>query len=195
MSSINFDKVKSNWETYENLCNKAVKHGMGDLLSALGERLVTAPASSRLDQYGAYPGGLVEHALAVTASMRVINKSHDLKVPVESVLKVGLLHDIGKVGDLSSDLFVEQDSDWHREKLGQMYKYNETLGKMSPSHRSLFLLQHFGIPLSQEEWIAIQLSQGSHFEENRFYVGSEPTLALILQQAKQMVQHKDKNSN
>ena len=41
--------------------------------------------------------------------------------------------------------------------------------------------------LTQEEWVAVQLAQGSHFEENRFYVGSEPTLALILQQANCMM--------
>ncbi len=192
MSSVDFEKVKSNWETYENLCNKAAKYGVGDLLESLGERLVMTPSAPKLDQSGAYPGGMVEHALAVTACMRTINKSQNLKVPVTSILKVGLLHDIGKVGDLENDLFVEQDSEWHREKLGQMYKYNESLEKMSVSHRTLFLLQHFGVSLTQEEWVAVQLAQGSHFEENRFYVGSEPTLALILQQAKQMVHHKDK---
>ena len=195
MSSVDFEKVKSNWETYENLCNKAVKHGVGDLLEALGERLVMTPSAPKLDQSGAYPGGMVEHALAVTACMRTINKSHKLGVPVTSILKVGLFHDLGKVGDLTEDLFVEQDSEWHREKLGQMYKYNENLAKMSTSHRTLFLLQHFGVSLSQDEWLAIQLAQGSHFEENRFYVGSEPTIALILQQAKQMVQHQDRKDN
>ena len=190
MSSSNFDKVKSNWETYENLCKKAAKHGIGDLIEALGERMVMTPSASRNGQPGAYAGGMIEHALAVTACMRTINKSHGLSVPVSSILKVGLLHDLGKVGGLKEDLFVEQDSEWHREKLGQMYKYNENLEKMSTSHRSLFLLQHFGVGLTQDEWVAIQLAQGSHFEENRFYVGSEPTLAVILQQAKQMVLHR-----
>ena len=190
MSSADYEKIKSNWETYEKLCKKAVKHGIGDLLDALGERLVMCPSAPRVDQGGAYAGGLVEHSIAVTACMRTINQAHDLNISTNSILKVGLLHDIGKVGGLELDLFVEQDSDWHREKLGQMYKYNEDLSKMSTSHRTLFLLQHFGVALSGEEWLAIQLAQGSHFEENRFYVGSEPTLALILQQAKQMTLHK-----
>ena len=61
---------------------------------------------------------------------------------------------------------------------------------MSVSHRTLYLLQHYGVTLSDDEWISIQLAQGSHFEENRFYVGSEPTLAILLQQAKCMVVHK-----
>ena len=70
-----------------------------------------------------------------------------------------------------------------------MYKFNEKTSKMSVSHRTLYLLQSFGMTLTSEEWIAIQLAGGSHFEENRFYVGSEPTLALLLQQSKAIVNH------
>jgi hypothetical protein len=126
--------------------------------------------------------------------MRTLNKALGTKVPISSILKVGLLHDIGKLGDLETDYFVEQDSDWHREKLGQLYKYNEDLEKMSTSHRSLYLLQHFGVNLTKDEWLAIQLAQGSHFEENRFYVGHEPSLALLLQHAKQQVIHRNRTS-
>ena len=145
-----------------------------------------------LDQYGAFPGGLIQHSLDVAGTMRKILQAHQFELPVESILKVGLLHDIGKIGDLDNDLFIDQDSEWHREKLGQMYKYNENLQKMSVSHRTLFLLQHFNVSLTNDEWISIQLAPGSHFEENRFYVGSEPTLAIVLQQAKSLVIHRDK---
>ena len=187
---IEFDTLKNNWETYESLCNKAVKHGMEDLLEALGERLALCPSSPRLSQYGAHPGGLVEHSLRVTSCMRTLNDALEMNLPVTSILKVGLLHDLGKVGDLEKDYFLEQDSDWHRDKLGQLYKYNEDLNKMSVSHRTLWMLQHFGITLSNDEWLAVQLAQGSHFEENRFYVGHEPSLALLLQQAKLVTIHK-----
>ena len=37
MQEIDFDKVKSNWETYEKLCKKAVTHGIGDFFEAVGE--------------------------------------------------------------------------------------------------------------------------------------------------------------
>ena len=192
MPELSVKELQSNWETYEKLCSKAVKDGMSDLLAALGERLVMCPASPREDQYGAYPGGMIEHSLKVCATMRNLNKSLGFDLPVGSVLKVGLLHDIGKLGDLSNEYFVEQDSSWHREKLGQFYKFNENLNKMSVSHRTLWLLQHFGIELNNDEWLAIQLAQGSHFEENRFYVGHEPTLALLLQQSKALTIHTSK---
>jgi hypothetical protein len=191
---MDIEKIQDNWVTYEKLCGRLSDHHLNELLEAVGERIVMAPASPKEDQCGCYPGGLIEHALDVTIVMRTLNKALGTKVPISSILKVGLLHDIGKLGDLETDYFVEQDSDWHREKLGQLYKYNEDLEKMSTSHRSLYLLQHFGVNLTKDEWLAIQLAQGSHFEENRFYVGHEPSLALLLQHAKQQVIHRNRTS-
>ncbi len=190
---LEIEQIQSNWETYENLCRRLSDNSLNDLLDTLGERLVMCPASFREDQYGAYPGGMIEHVLKVCANMRSLNKSLDLGLSVSSILKVGLLHDLGKVGSLEEDYFVNQDSEWHREKLGQFYKFNENLNKMSVSHRTLFLLQHFGVNLTNEEWIAIQISQGTHFEENRFYVGHEPTLAIALGQSKSITIHKLRN--
>ena len=193
MAGLIAEELESQWKTYEKLCGRLSDHNLNALLDVLGERIVLCPASSRLEQYGAYPGGMVEHALRVTATMRDLKRAlvYD-DMPLASILKVGLLHDLGKVGDTELDYFIDQDSDWHREKLGQMYKYNEALNKMSVSHRTLFLLQHFGVSLTKDEWLAIQLAQGSHFEENRFYVGHEPSLALLLQHAKAVTIHKSK---
>ena len=187
---MSIENIESNWKTYEKLCRRLSDDKLNKLLDALGERNVMCPATPRTEQYNCEPGGLVQHSLDTTIMMRTLNKSLGFDLPVASILKVGLLHDIGKVGDLENDYFVEQDSDWHREKLGQYYKYNEDLQKMSVSHRTLYTLQHFGVSLTTEEWLSIQLSQGSHFEENRFYVGSEPSLALLLQLAKRATIHK-----
>ena len=187
---IEFDVLKNNWETFGKLCDRLSDHGLNTLLETLGERILMCPASPRESQYGAYAGGLAEHSLEVTKVMRDLVQVYALSIPVNSIIKVGLLHDLGKVGDLDKDYFVEQTSDWHRDKLGQVYKYNEELNKMSVSHRTLYLLQYFGVALTNDEWLAIQLAQGSHFEENRFYVGHESGLALVLQQAKQRVIHK-----
>ena len=188
---IEFDVLKNNWETYEKLCKRLSDPRLNALLETLGERILMCPASPRDSQYGAYAGGLVEHSIGVTKVMRDLVQVYGLSIPVNSIIKAGLLHDLGKVGDLDKDYFVEQTSDWHRDKLGQVYKFNEELNKMSVSHRTLYLLQHFGVTLTNDEWLAIQLAQGSHFEENRFYVGHESGLALVLQQAKQRIAHKD----
>jgi len=192
---LSLDQIENNWSLFEKLCGRLCDQNLDRMVESLGERLSISPASSRIDQYNAYPGGLVQHTLDVTSTARTVNDSHDLGLPVSSILKVCLLHDLGKVGDLENDYFVSQDSDWHRDKLGQMFKFNEKISKMSISHRSLFLLQSFNVSLTKDEWLAIQLSSGSHFEENRFYVGHEPTLALALQQAKSMTIHRFKSCN
>ena len=188
--SLPSEKIESNWTMFDKLCRRLSDHNLNNMLDSLGERIIMCPASTKLDQYSPYPGGLVSHSIDVAGTMRKINDSHELNLQTSSILKVGLLHDIGKIGDLDQDLFTPQDSEWHREKLGQMYKYNENLQRMSVSHRTLFLLQRFNVSLTSDEWIAIQLAQGSHFEENRFYVGHEPSLAIALQQAKSLVIHK-----
>ena len=128
---LEIENIQSNWETYENLCKKLSDNSLDSLIDFLGERLVMCPASFREDQYGAYPGGMIEYALKVSASMRILNKSMDLNLSVSSILKVGLLHDIGKVGSIEEDYFVNQDSDWHREKLGQFYKFNDSITSCS----------------------------------------------------------------
>ena len=194
MSEETITSLKTNWKQYEKLCRRLSDAGLNELLDNLGQRLVTCPASPRTEQYGCYPGGLIEHALETTGLMRTLTDAYGFSVQVASILRVGLLHEIGKIGDTELDYLVDQDSDWHREKLGQLYKFNEDLPKMSVSHRTLYLLQHFNVKLSRDEWVAIQLAGGSHFEENRFYVGHEPSLALLLQQAKQAVIHRSKTS-
>ncbi len=189
---INADKMENNWNTFQKLLSKACGEEGTPLVKTLGERIVMCPSNMKEEYGGAYPGGMLEHVLSVTMKMRKLSQSLGWNIDQISIIKTGLLHDLGKVGDVESSLYVEQESEWHREKLGQMYKFNEETQKMSVSHRTLYLLQHFGVQLTSEEWIAIQLSGGSHFEENRFYVGSEPSLALLLQYAKSAVNHEMK---
>jgi len=185
----NIEKIKSNWETYEKLLGRLADHNINKMIEVLGERILMCPESRISDQPGAYPGGLVEHALSVASTMRKLNDSLKMDVSISSIIKASLLHEIGKIGDEENDLFLIQDSDWHRNNLNQNYKYNDDISKMSISHRTLYLLQKFSINLTREEWVAIQISSGSHFEENRFYAGSETTLGILLQKSKALAYH------
>jgi hypothetical protein len=182
-------KIQKNWEIFEKLCSKLSDPGIDKMLETLGERLVLCSFSTRTSSPGCRPGGLVEYLLETTMMMKKLNIESILgeSLSDSKILKVGLLHEVGKVGDLTSNLFVEQESDWHRDKLGEYYKYNEECRKMSTSHRTLFLLQHFGVNLSADEWLAIQLAQGIHIDENRFYVGSEPVISTLLRHARDHV--------
>ncbi len=152
----------------------------------IGERLAIAPRGLT-EQTGGKPGALIDFSIATASAAKKISGHYD--IDVKSAIKVALLHELGKVGCAQQDLFLPQDSDWHREKLGQNYKYNPESRKMTVAHRTLSLLSKYKISLTTDEFIALQTSQGLHLEENRFY-GSElqfNPLVCILQSARSIV--------
>lgn len=179
---------------YEKFCKLSASSGekrsaqVKQLIDTLGERLLMCPGSLHEAHPWTKPGGLVEQSISVTMKMRSIAKALEIDVPTESLIIVGLFHNVGMVGGPldGEDYLVEQDSDWHR-KQGRLYRYNENLSKMPIAHRSLHILQHFGVCLTMDEWVAIATSTGPAREENRFYIGSEPDLSVLLTQARQWI--------
>ena len=51
---------------------------------------------------------------------------------------------------------------------------------MTVPHRGVWLCQHFGLKLSQDEWLAIVLNDGQYAEENAKYKMKEPRLVDIV---------------
>lgn len=151
-----------------------------ELCDHFGERLALAPASSRLEHHNAFPGGLVDHSIRVLVNARSISKALNIQLPTESLVLCALFHDLGKVGNETEDYYVPQDSDWHRDKLGEMYKTNKNMQYMTIPHRGLYLLQHFGVTLNQDEYIGIMVHDGQHCPENKPYSMQEPMLASVL---------------
>ena len=188
MSQENAEKIQSNFELFYKLSQKDEERS--DLYSffieTLGDRLALCPYSGR-DEYGwATPGGLITYSLGVLNSLRRENDAHDLNLTVSSMVTTSLFHAIGKVGDLEEDLFVPEDSKWHQEKLGQFYKYNERIGKMTVEHRSIWLLNQIGARLSRDEFLAILLSAGALSDDSKFYLSSQPVLSIALNNAIRM---------
>ena len=183
--SIDENTLAVNFEKYEKLTSRINDENIVCAVTELSTRLATAPHATRESQPGAWPGGLIDCSLRVTALMRSLLSAYGFDVPIESVLKVGLLHDIGKVGDLENDLFIVQDSSWHREKLGEFFKYNENASRMPHASRTLFLLQHFCIRLTHDEFVAISQAHGMSDEQRRFFGDNVPPLALVLRQARE----------
>jgi len=77
---------------------------------------------------------------------------------------------------------VTQKDDW-KYKRGEVFAYNNELKYMSVTDRSLWLLQHYGIRLDKDEYLAISLSDGQYVDANKNYAMKEPMLALIVHQA------------
>ena len=179
-------KIVKNYEKFVAFCSK-----LGDrtasvqaLVDHLGDRLVTCPASSRVAFHNAWPGGLVDHSLRVLTLAVKLTKTYEMSFPLESIIISALFHDIGKVGGLTEDHYIPAD-DW-QQKRGQKYTYNPKMQFMSSAHRGLYLLQHFGVVLSEDEFLAILLNDGPEASENALYSMKEPTLAVIIHQADRM---------
>lgn len=171
----NFDKYRSFMEKLGDRSEAALA-----LVDHLGERLALCPASSRKEYHNAFPGGLVEHSLRVLTNALKLCKTFSWDLPKESLIIGALLHDMGKVGDHEQDYYIPQDSDWHRDKLGEMYKHNKSMQYMTVPDRGVWLCQHFGLKLTQAEFLAIKLNDGQYDETNAPYKMKEPRLADVI---------------
>lgn len=171
-------------------CGPAREKHLVTTVETLGERLVMSPAGVSEKQVGAEPGAWLSTTIDVTRRMMRLKQSMEVEVPLESLYLVGMFHNLGFVGGPEPEQdYLLPESDPYKLRHGWRYSYNSALPKMSVAHRSLYLLQHFGVQLTMEEWMAIAICGGPQREENRFYVGAEPTLALLLSQARRWVFH------
>jgi len=174
--SITPEEIAENFDKFRSLCEK-----LGDrseaalrLVDSLGERLALCPASGKKDFHNAFPGGLVEHSLRVLQNAMTLCKGFGWKIPKDSLIIACLFHDIGKVGLVHddgtlNDYYVPQDSEWHREKLGELYKYNKHIQYMLTPQRSVYMCQAFGLNLKVDEYLSILLNDGFVVDENKQY--------------------------
>lgn len=125
---------------------------MFDALADLG--MFDAPASTMLSLHNAFPGGLIDHLLRVASYATKINEMlpEPMRQKKESVIRVSLLHGIGKVG-----LYIPNKSEWHIKNQGKMYEFNEELTSMTVGERSIFYLIKYdnGNMLNDIEYQAI----------------------------------------
>ena len=172
----NTEKLVSNFNKFISVCNKvSCPDAVSKLADQLGERMVLSPRGlTAVD--GGVPGGLLSFSLEVAS---ISKKMAGHFTNTRSLVRVALFHELGKLGDLNNEMYIPQESDWHREKLGQNCKYNDDCKKMTVSHRSIWLLHNFGFKLSEDEYLSILTSQGMHLEENRFYGRSSHENELI----------------
>ena len=169
------EEIEQNWKRFHSLCER-----LGDraesvlaMLDDLDERLCLCPASAKKDYHGAFPGGLVDHSLRVLNNLVSLNKAYDWKLPKESMIIGALFHDIGKVGlpgkDAANDFYLPQTDSWRHDKLGEVYKYNDGASYLTTPDRSVFVMQHYRIKLTVDEFLSIKLNDGFVLQENKPY--------------------------
>ena len=178
--------VIKNFELFKTQAAKLGQKG-GKLISFIeenAERIMLAPASSRLEYTCCHVGGLVEHSLRVlqnAAKLRqVYNQTENIST--QSLILCSLFHDIGKIGTDNKDYYIENTSDWHREKLGIMYNVNDKFAHIPVSQLSLWWLSKQSVDLDVDEWYSISVVGNKNKQEDLPTQG-EPWLTTILQQA------------
>ncbi len=178
------EQITKNAETVVKLIEKYVVSDRKDkllkMLEKIGTQFYTAPAAT--SYHSAFNGGLVYHTLAVVKNMLEICQIWYQDVSKESVVICSLFHDIGKcVTVKGEDIYVPNESQWHREKLGKMYEKNPIIRDgLTHAQRSIRLLSYFEINLTDEEYLAILSHDGIYVEENVVFKNKMNKLALML---------------
>ena len=139
----------------------------------LGDRIATAPASSKLSFHNAFTGGYVLHVLNVVKAVGLVSDSwkklgSSLDFTQEEMYMAAICHDLGKIGTEEEDYYLECQEQWMLKK-GQVFVTNPKLQYIKVPERSLMLLQGRGIKLNEKENLAIKLHDGLYEDANKAY--------------------------
>lgn len=145
------------------------------LFDDLAEQIAISPASGMKTYHSCYPGGWVTHTLHV---IDFSLKTYELwsqcgadmsGYTIEELVFSALFHDLGKIGDKNMENYIPNPDEWQKEKQGRLYVFNRELPYIPHEERSLFLLQKYEIPVSENEYIAIRIHSGAYSERNKEY--------------------------
>jgi len=169
------EKAKKNLEKFNAfLADDPRVDELDAMYDVFGEQLLSAPASGKAHYHNAFPGGYLDHVVHVAeTSMKVATAykaiGGEIDFTKKEMIFAALHHDLGKLGSESGAYYLDQDSDWHRKR-GELYTYNGNIQYMTVTDRALYLLQKFNIKVTQNEWLAIKLSDGLYDDSNAAYL-------------------------
>ena len=182
------NQIEENWNSLIKLIEDSFtgerKENLLKMYNHLKDRMMFAPASSKEHFHNAFPGGYVDHVLNITRAVKNVYqtwKDHGAHINFteEEMIFATLHHDLGKVGDDTTDYYIPNESEWHRKNQGKIYTPNPKLQYMNVSDRSLWLLQKFNIKLNQTEYIGLKLADGLYEEGNKqYFISFSPDFEL-----------------
>lgn len=205
------EQLAENLDRFYGLINKYISGGRRDQLlemyKDIEETLVTSPASTRLSHHNAFIGGYVDHVIRVTEASLVLERVWDKfgqnkNYTSEELAFAAINHDLGKLGTNEQPVYIPNQSQWHKENQGIMFNYNPDITHMRISERSLFVLQSYGIKVSENEYLGIKLHDGLYEEGNKAYYITynkdtelRSNIAYILHQADLMASKIESQNN
>jgi len=175
--SLSAEKIQANYQKHLKIIDTYIgdrKDSIKEMISHMEDTYVMAPASSETWYHSAFAGGYVDHVnrvveYAVKQSRLYKEMGGTVDYTEEELVFAALFHDLGKMGDGDRPNYIPQTDKWRQDKLSEMYTYNPDLDFMLIPDRSLFILQKFGIKVSQKEFLGIRLHDGVFDEANKAY--------------------------
>jgi len=128
----------------------------------------SAPASTKY--HDAQEGGLVRHSLKVYETLATLNYHYLLGFSDSTVAKTALLHDICKTGMYKRKLKNTKLADGRWVKT-EVWEVQDEL-PLGHGEKSVIVLLSQGVPLTEEEQLAIRWHMGGFDESARAYAGS-----------------------
>ena len=209
MKQLTAEQIQENWNKLIQLIKDTFSEEYPDnrrekllkMYHHFEDRMTVAPASGKEHYHNAHVGGYVEHVLhvidcAVQIKELWVKNNATINFTDEELIFAAMHHDLGKVGDMDKDYYVPQDSEWHRKNRGEIFTHNGELSYMTVTDRAIFLLGQFQIPMSENEYIGLRLTDGLYEEANKNYYiswnpdwGLKSNIAYILHQADSMATH------
>lgn len=116
--------------------------------------LMETPAAPSLDSGVAYEGALMFHTIMVWhfANKLLPIYSKIAPVDIQSLAKVIVLHQLGKVG-----MFEPNTDEWQIKKLGKAYSFTESTACLKTGERSKMICSNAGIQFTLEEYEAMSI--------------------------------------
>lgn len=144
-------------------------------MEELGSNLLLSPASGNKSFHNAYEGGYIDHIMnVVNNSLRVKKMFEEMGGTIEfetqELLFAAFHHDLGKLGDVDKMNYIPNDSEWHVKNHGTIYKRNPDLAWLNVTDRTFYLLQKYGIVITENEYHGIKLTDGMYDEDNKKYL-------------------------
>ena len=175
--SLSAEKIQKNYEKHLKIIDTYIgdrKDSIKEMISHMEETYVMAPASGKSWYHSAFAGGYVDHVnrvveYAVKQSRLYQEMGGTVDYTEEELVFAALFHDLGKLGDGDQPNYIPQTDKWRQDKLSEMYTFNPDLDFMLIPYRSLFILQKFGIKVSQKEFLAIRCHDGVFDKANEAY--------------------------
>ena len=172
------EQIQKNYDKHLKIINHYLESNRAkechNMIKHMEDTYVMAPASSKTWYHNAFVGGYIDHVNRVAEFAIAQHNLYEkmggtIDYTVEELVFAALFHDLGKIGDGEKPNYIPQTDKWRQDKLSEMYTYNSELDFMLIPDRSLFILQKFGIKVSQKEFLGIRLHDGVFDKANEAY--------------------------